>query len=85
MTRLEVIKAHKKAYESLKTRAQGMSGIEKAVAENITLEWISNNKWMGGLNDSKAQKLYEKVSGMGYTFDEIDAEFERQIMEEVEC
>lgn len=79
MTRLEIIKANKNAYSKLIAEINNMSGIQRAVAENITCEWISGNKWMGGLSDSKAQKLYEKVEKMGYSMEEIDAEFNAQV------
>lgn len=78
MTRLEVIKANKEAYSKFSDEIKNMAGIQKAVAENITLAWIKGVNWMGGLGDSKAQRLYEKVEKLGYSLEEIDEEFIKQ-------
>lgn len=79
MTRLELIKENKARYAELQKRIPSMTGLEKAVAEHITLKWVKGSNWMGGLSDSVANKAYEKLEAMGYEFDEIDAEFERQM------
>ena len=79
MTKLEIMTANKKAYAELEAQIKKMNGIEKVVAENLTLAWIKGNKWMGGLSDSKANKIYEKLMDMGYSFEEIDDEFQKQI------
>lgn len=79
MTKLEIIKINKANYKKLTAEIPALEGLEKLVAENLVLVWIKGNKWMGGLSDSKAQKIYEKLMGMGYTFDEIDNEFHKQI------
>lgn len=79
MTKLEVMKTNQKNYAALEKRIEGMgNGLEKLVAVNITLKWIKGTKWMGGISDSVAMKAYDKLMGMGYSFDEIDAEFQRQ-------
>lgn len=79
MTKLEVMKANQKNYAAMEKRIKGMGdGLEKLVAVNITLKWIKGTKWMGGLSDSVAMKAYGKLMDMGYSFDVIDAEFQRQ-------
>lgn len=78
MTKLEVIKLNKKQYAELEASIPAMSGLEKAVAQYVTLAWIKGTKWMGGLSDSAADRAYSKVMAMGYTWDEVDTEFCRQ-------
>lgn len=80
MTKLELMNENKKMYAELERKIPSMSGIEKAVAETLTLAWIKGDKWMGGLSDSKANKMYDRLMREGYTFEEIDSEFSRQIM-----
>lgn len=79
MTKLEVIKANKKAYAELTEAIKGMTGLEKVVAETLTTEWITGNKFLGGLSDRKAQKLLEKIQRMGYDIDEAMDEYDRQM------
>lgn len=78
MTRLEVIKANKKNYAELVERIKTLEGIEKLVAETFTAEWCKSNNWLGGLSDSKANKIFARIKHMGYSFDELYDEFERQ-------
>lgn len=79
MTKLEVIKANKKAYAKLTEAIKGMTGLEKVVAETLTTEWITGNKFLGGLSDRKAQKLLEKIQRMGYDIDKAMDEYDRQM------
>lgn len=80
MTKLELIRKNKKQYAELEAKIPAMKGLEKAVAENITLKWIKGNKWMGGLGAGMmGQRCFERVMNLGYDFEEVDAEFERQI------
>lgn len=79
MTKLDIIKQNKANYEECLKKIQHLGGLEKLVAENLILPWINGNKWMGGLSDSKASQIYEKLMNMGYSFDEIDDEFNKQI------
>lgn len=79
MTRLEIMKANKQAYARLTEAIKGMTGLEKAVAETLTTEWITSKKFLGGLSDSRAQKLLEKLERMGYSMEEAMAEFDKQM------
>lgn len=80
MTRFEIMEANKAHYEEYLKKIKGMTGLAKLVAENLVLAWIKGNKWMGGLSDSKYQSIYEKkFEKFGYTFEEVDEEFESQI------
>lgn len=81
-TKLDVIKHNKAQYEKVFEDIKNMSGLEKAVAENITLTWIKgvNGDWLGGLGSGKAgNKPFEKVMKLGYDIDDIESEFERQM------
>lgn len=81
MTKLELVKKNKADYAKMeKIIASGnMTIFEKAVAENITLKWIKGNKWMGGLGcGMAAERCYGRVMNLGYDFEEVDEEFERQ-------
>lgn len=80
MTRIEIIKEHQKRYVNYKKEIENMTGLEKVVAENLVLEWIKGNNWLGGISDSKYQKISDKLSGMGYDEMDVYDEFERQIM-----
>ena len=82
MTKLEVITENKKAYAKLEKKIPAMRGLEKAVAQNITLKWIKGNKWMGGISDTVANRSYDRLMAMGYDFEEIRREEDRQ-MEEI--
>lgn len=82
MTRLEIMNDNKKEYAKLEKKILGMTGLEKAVAQHITLKWIKGNKWMGGISDSVANRAYDKLMAMGYEFKEIMKEESRQ-MEEI--
>lgn len=84
MTKLEIINANKALYEETVGKIVKMEqgSLERVVAENLILVWISNNKWLGGLSDSKYMKIVERVcKTWGYKFseEEIDEEFNRQI------
>lgn len=79
MARSEVIKANKKAYAELVEAMKTMEGLEKEVAGTLTTEWLTSNKFMGGLSDSKAQKILEKLERMGYDMDDAYDEFEKQM------
>jgi len=81
-TKLDIIKKHREIYNKILEDIKNMSGLEKDVAENITLTWIKgiNGDWLGGLGSgSSADKLFEKVVKLGYSPDEISSEFERQM------
>lgn len=81
MTNLEIIKKNKQDYAELLAKIPTMQGIERVVAENITLWWIkgSGGKWLGGFGGGRyADKLYERAAAYGYAFEELDAEFQRQ-------
>ena len=79
MAKLEVVKANKKAHAELVEAIKTMEGLEKAVAETLTTEWLTSNKFMGGLSDSKAQKILERLERMGYDMDNAYDEFEKQM------
>lgn len=79
MTKFEIIKQNKVNYEKCLKEIRHLEGLEKLVAENLILPWIKGNKWMGGLSDSKANQIYEKLMSMGYSLVEIDDEFNKQI------
>lgn len=84
MTKLEIINANKALYEETigKIVKMEQGSLERVVAENLILVWISNNKWLGGLSDSKYMKIVERVcKTWSYKFseEEIDEEFNRQI------
>lgn len=82
MTKLEIIKLHKKQYAELEEKIKTMpEGLEKQVAANVTLAWIKGNKWMGGLSGMHAyDKTFQKVVDLGYSYEEVDEEFTRQAM-----
>lgn len=79
MTKLEIITINKANYTKQMEKNETLTGLAKAVGQTLTLEWIKGNKWMGGLSDSKANKIYEKLMAQGYGFEEIDQEFENQV------
>lgn len=79
MTRLEIIKKNKELYRTFSEQIKDMTGLTKLVAETITLEWIKGNNWMGGISDSKYEKLSDKLVAMGYDWIEIYQEFDYQI------
>ena len=79
MTKLAIIKKHKAEYTAVEANIATMqNALEKAVAQHIILAWIKGSNWMGGLSDSMADKAYSKVVSMGYTWEQVDAEFSRQ-------
>ena len=82
MTKLEVIKANKEMYTRIEKMIETKTGLEKAVAELYMLRWAKGNKWMGGISDNVANKVVETLMVMGYEFDDIMNEIDRQ-MEEV--
>ena len=79
MTRLEIMKAQKELYAKLIGIIPTLEGIEKAVAQEITLEWIKGNNWLGGISDSKYNKASLRLENIGYTWEEIYKEFGRQM------
>lgn len=79
MTRIELIKSNKKDYAEYLEKIKSMKGIKKAVAENFILEWLKGNNWIGGLSDSKYQKILDKLIELGYDENEIVKEFEYQL------
>ena len=81
MTRLELMNINKKRYADCLAKIEKMpDDIEKSVAIHITLHWIKGNKWMGGLGSGKsADRAFEKAMNNRWSFEEVDAEFERQI------
>ena len=79
MTRIEIMRCNKQAYADFSAKIAGMRGIQKAVAENLTLEWIKGNNWLGGLSDSRYQKISDKLISAGYDEMEIYDEFDNQI------
>lgn len=79
MTKFEIIRQNKANYDKCLKEIPSLEGLEKLIAENLILPWIKGNKWMGGLSDSKFNHIYKKLMNMGYSFDEIDDEFNRQI------
>ena len=81
MTKLEVIKEHRKQYaETLERISEMQEGLEKSVAKHIILTWIKGSKWMGGLSDTKALRLYLIVAReTGRTLEEVDAEVRKQM------
>lgn len=81
MTKLEVIKEHRKQYaETLERISEMQEGLEKSVAKHIILTWIKGSKWMGGLSDTKAFRLYLIVAReTGRTLEEVDAEVRKQM------
>lgn len=51
--------------------------LESLVKENLVKTWLSGK---GGISDSKFDKIYEKkFEPLGYTFDEVNCEFQKQI------
>lgn len=80
MTRLDVIKANKNKYAKMEAKIKTMpEGLEKLVSQNLTLKWIKGNNWLGGINDKVASVVFLKLTKMGFTFDEVDEEFNRQM------
>ena len=81
MTKLEVIKENQRKYAEVETEISGMSaGLAKIVKQEMILAWLKGNKWLGGLSDSVANKLIEKISKLGYDEMQVINEFENQIM-----
>ena len=82
MTKLEIIKNNKRKYAEVEAEIAGMNNsLAKIVKEKMILAWIKGNKWLGGLSDSVANKLIEKIAELGYDELEIIGEFDRQIEE----
>lgn len=78
-TKLELMKENKERYAKCEEYIKTASGLQKRVAETLTLAWIKGNEWMGGLSDSKANKYIEKLMSEGYELDEILLEHEVQM------
>ncbi len=80
MKKIDIINKHKTDYAMLEAKIAKMpAGLERAVAQHVTLTWIKGTKWMGGLSDAAAERAYSRVTAMGYSWEQVDAEFERQI------
>lgn len=79
MTRLEIMKENKKRYAELTEAMKTMEGLEKIVAETLTTEWITSNKFLGGLSDGKAQRFFERIEKMGYSMEDSYNEFQKQM------
>ena len=76
----ELMKVNKARYAWLMEQIEGLEGLSKMVAETLTAKWIKGRKWEGGLGNGKdVDRMYEKLMDAGYSFEEIDAEFERQM------
>lgn len=81
MTKLEVIKENQRKYTEVEAEISGMSdGLAKIVKQEMILAWLKGNKWLGGLSDSVANKLIEKILKLGYDEMQVINEFENQIM-----
>mgnify|MGYP006908796824 FL=1 len=81
MTKLEVIKENQRKYAEAVAEISSMSdGLAKIVKQEMVLVWLKGNKWLGGLSDSVANKLIEKISKLGYDEMQVINEFENQIM-----
>ena len=82
MTKLEIIKDNKRKYAEVEAEISGMAdGLAKTVKSMMILAWIKGNKWLGGLSDSVANKLIEKIAELGYDESDIINEFDKQIGE----
>ena len=80
MSRLEIMKQNKKTYARFKAEViPELNKFERLVAENVTLAWIEGKNWMGGLPDYKADRLFGRLAKKGYTYEELYAEFDRQM------
>ena len=81
MTKLEVIKENQRKYAEAEAEISSMSdGLAKIVKQELILAWLKGNKWLGGLSDSVANKLIEKISKLGYDEMQVINEFESQMM-----
>ena len=79
MTKMEIMNQNKKIYARFKAEViPELNEFERLVAENITLAWIEGKNWMGGLADAKANRLFNKLSKKGYTYESLYDEFQRQ-------
>lgn len=80
MTRLEIMNENKKAYAEQEKKIGGMApGLEKEVAVRYILPWIKGRKWLGGMSDSAANRIVEKIEALGYDEYEIMDEMDRQL------
>lgn len=75
------MKQNKERYAEQLRKNEQMSGLSKIVGELLMLPWIKGNNWMGGLPDSKANKIFDKIMSFGYDFDEIYDEWQEQMDE----
>lgn len=79
MTKFDLIKFNKAKYAEIELEISKMpEGLAKEVKQEMILAWVKGNNWMGGLNDTKASRLIERISKLGYTVEEIIDEFHRQ-------
>lgn len=78
MTKLDVIKENKANYEKVSRKLNGMSGLQKLVAQYLILPWLSGHNWLGGLSDTQGNKAYAKIVSMGYDYRDIEKEEQRQ-------
>lgn len=74
-----IMRENKERYAKCEAVIPTLTGLEKRIAETLTLAWIKGDKWLGGLSDSKANKYIEKLMSEGYELDDILAEHERQM------
>ena len=82
MTKLEIMKDNQRKYAEIESEISEMpDGLAKTVKSMMILAWIKGNKWLGGLSDSVANKLIEKIAEFGYDESDIINEFDRQIGE----
>ena len=77
MTRLEVMNENKKMYEYVSGLYSGIAGIpekqlDAVVIAQLIFPWIKGNKWMGGMSDSLRNKVYERIMGYGYTYEQVE-------------
>lgn len=79
MTKLEVIKSNQKMYAEYSRKIDTMTGLEKAVAQEMILKWIKGTNWMGGISDATYNKAAEKLMSLGYDEDAVAVEFDRQM------
>lgn len=80
MTYIDLMRMHKKEYAEVEEKIPFLSGIEKLVAKYLTLRWIKGYKWEGGLGNSRSvNDAYERIMKLGFTFEQIDEELQRQI------
>lgn len=83
MTKLELIRKNIAAYDRLVADIPTLSGLQKAVAVNMTGPGLKANGWIGGLGSAGLERAARKVLALGYNLDEIEEEHLRQM--EIYC